>query len=216
MNTITHGHISVEDGTKAKEEYAPARKVRVELHFAVPEGTDATAYIDGVAAQADAKVKELLGQKISPKAAVQGQPPAQPETPKPIAKTKEDLAREAGVSETQVKATGPKRPTKPAEAPKPDPAAIVDDTSATEAVEEDFSIPGTEDAKPISDDEVNAYVGKVNKLLNDPPKIREIIGSFKPEGWTNQFTLRDIPQESRQAFKDKLKALLPAEQQKGL
>ncbi len=61
--SITNGTVSIEDGNKAGEEYAPARKVRVELSFNVPEGADALVELDYVAGVAQGRVDALLGRK---------------------------------------------------------------------------------------------------------------------------------------------------------
>lgn len=210
-NVLTGGIVSVEDGTKKSEEYAPPRKVRVELHFTLPEGTsDGQTFLDAVASQADTKVRELLGQKpaaaAAPKAAETpaatprrgpGRPAAEP---KPDTKSDKDkLAEAAGVA-AEVKGK---------DAPKPDPAAIVDDeTSAVVEEEEDpFSVPAAEEVKPISDEELNSSVGKKHAILGKPPLIRDLVATFKPEGWTKQFTMRDIPQEKRADFLKKLSEL---------
>jgi hypothetical protein len=63
VNVVTGGVVSIEDGKKAAEEYAPARKVRVELHFSVPEGCDSEEFLDYTAEVADALVQELLGRQ---------------------------------------------------------------------------------------------------------------------------------------------------------
>lgn len=60
---ITNGVVSIEDGTKAKEEFAPARKVRVELTFAVAEGSDPTEVLDKVRSLAASRVDLELGRK---------------------------------------------------------------------------------------------------------------------------------------------------------
>lgn len=59
--SICGGMIYVEDGVKKTEEYAPARKVHVELAFDVDPGQDADELIYQVAERANAKVSELLG-----------------------------------------------------------------------------------------------------------------------------------------------------------
>ena len=51
--SITSGIVSIEDGTKKTEEYAPARKVRVELHFDVPEGHNGQKYLDAATTMAN-------------------------------------------------------------------------------------------------------------------------------------------------------------------
>jgi hypothetical protein len=72
MTAISGGVVSIEDGKKANEEYAPARKVRVELRFEVPEGSMAEKLLDATAVMANRKVMELLGHKeIEPSAPVQ-------------------------------------------------------------------------------------------------------------------------------------------------
>lgn len=221
MQIVTGGVVSVEDGIKKNEEYAPPRKVRVELHFALPEGTtDSQSYLDAVAAQADGKVREMLGQKASaakPDLRSEGTQPV-----KQVGETDKDRAAKAaglpieGAGE-KPKPRGPGRPAKEQEAPKSDPAAIVDEEpKPVEAAEEDFSLPGEEASEPISDDELNTIVGKVNSKLGDPPKIRGVVAQFKPDGWTKQFTLRDIPKVQRAKFKKALVELLPEEQRKGL
>lgn len=62
MSTVKSGSISVEDGVRAVEEYAPARKVRVELHFEVAEGTNAESAMNRIAVLANAQVRALLHQ----------------------------------------------------------------------------------------------------------------------------------------------------------
>jgi hypothetical protein len=99
------------------------------------------------------------------------------------------------------------------EKPKRDPAAIVDDVleSGPEMIgkdeEDPFAVAAVEEYAPISDDELNSAVGKKNAKLNKPPAIRDLISTFKPEGWTKQFTMRDIPQTQRAHFLTRLEEL---------
>lgn len=211
-NVLTGGIVFVEDGTKKSEEYAPPRKVRVELHFTLPEGADDGAgqrFLDAVASQADTKVRELLGQKPAVAAAPKAAPGF---IVKPVDAPKTDkdkLAEAAGlVDKKEPPKKGPGRPPKEPDAPKPDPAAIVDDeTSAVVEEEDPFSVPAAEEVKPISDEELNSSVGKKHAVLGKPPLIRDLVATFKPEGWTKQFTMRDIPQEKRADFLKKLSEL---------
>lgn len=214
-NVLTGGIVSVEDGTKKSEEYAPPRKVRVELHFTLPEGTaDGQTFLDAVAAQADAKVRELLGQKPTAITAPQvaalvadkitprrgpGRPTAA--TAERAITDKDKLAEAAGVGAPVAGKDAPKPET------KPDPAAIVDDETIAVVEEDPFSVPAAEDIKPISDEELNSLVGKKHATLQKPPLIRDLVGTFKPEGWTKQFTIRDIPQAQRPDFLKKLSEL---------
>lgn len=64
---ITSGTIRYEDGVKAAEDFAPARKAMVELTFEVPEGGDATAEADRAQAEAITRVHEMLGVKVQGK-----------------------------------------------------------------------------------------------------------------------------------------------------
>lgn len=60
---ITSGIVRYEDGRKAAEDYAPAKKAAVELSFEVPEGGDAKAEADAAQAEAMARVAEMLDGK---------------------------------------------------------------------------------------------------------------------------------------------------------
>lgn len=59
---IVGGLVSVEDGVKSAIEYAPARKVRVDLSFDVAEGSDARVALEHTAILANAQVRALLHQ----------------------------------------------------------------------------------------------------------------------------------------------------------
>lgn len=125
---ITGGLVSVEDGIKKAEEYAPPRKVRVELHFEVPEGADATEFLGTVSARADNQVKALLGQKIVATATSASQKLAGGDA-KPVSEMtdKDRKAAEAGVLvvEEPKKPEGIKRgPARPAAAKKDEPASL--------------------------------------------------------------------------------------------
>lgn len=85
---IRGGTISYEDGVKAAQEYAPAKKVKVELHFDVLEGEDADEVMATVGMKARAKVYELLGIVEKKKTTTVKKPPAAPGA-KP---EKEDIA----------------------------------------------------------------------------------------------------------------------------
>jgi hypothetical protein len=107
---ITNGTVTFEDGVKAKEEFAPAKKAKVELSFSVPEGQDGVKWLDAVMQIATDKVDEILGRK--PRAAANEAPAAagaegqkagtskKKDKPAPAApaqpeRTKADIEREA-------------------------------------------------------------------------------------------------------------------------
>ena len=61
---ITGGLVSYEDGVKAREDYAPAKKAKVELSFTVPEGGNAEIALAQAATIAKDKVYALIGKAI--------------------------------------------------------------------------------------------------------------------------------------------------------
>ena len=82
----------IEDGVKAKEDYAPAKRVKVELRFEVAEGADAQDAIDKVAAIARTKVDQELGR--APRQ-VEKQPAPVEFKEKPKTKVEKPAAKEA-------------------------------------------------------------------------------------------------------------------------
>lgn len=211
LNAITGGVVSVEDGIKASEEYAPARKVRVELQFDIASSsTDVSSIIELVSARASQQVAILLGRATSEPVRVQietaaatppkrgrGRPPK--ETP---AETTGNADLDAALDleavtnltteELALRSAEDFDPTAPIEpAPTPTEDAL-DLTSGSTA--------------PITDADLNAAVQKKNATLNDPPKIRDLIGSFNPDK-TKAFQLREIPAGQRPLFLEKLEAL---------
>jgi hypothetical protein len=216
---IIGGIVAYEDGVKtvAGDQFSPTRKVRVELNFSVDQGEDGHAAIQTVLGTAQAFVRTKLG--LAPNT---GKAADSVEHPHPAQKAaeatagvsgKEALAKAAGVSEAHVAAAtptpkAPKRtPALKPEAPKPDPAAVIEEAGDPASVEDEFAVAAEEEVKPISDEELNNAVGKKNAKLNNPVLIRSTIAEFKPDGWTKQFTMRDIPQDQRAAFLMKLEAL---------
>lgn len=209
---ITGGIVSVEDGVKKAEEFAPARKVRVELHFDVPEDGDAQARVSQVAAMADAQVKSLLGQKtLLPQAA--GLPKV---TEVPLT-DKEKLALQAGVLDEKHK-RGPGRPAKKDETTALPPAQI---KAPVQTDLEDFTIPAEEPkaetkqdddellsapATEITDQQLTDAVTDHNKKHDGKARvgIRTLIGTYNPDP-TKAFMLSQIKQEHRQEFLTKLK-----------
>jgi hypothetical protein len=235
-SVITGGTVSVEDCKKHEgypdPQYAPTRKVRVELIFTVPEGADGQPYLDGTAAQANAKVAELLGNKppatVAAGKATTAPAATPPSTPAPGSKAAlegELLAKGATAAdlgrEPQQAAKAPRAPRKAqtppaggaqAEAPKADP----DDLTASEpaAVQEPAS-DGLDDLlgepakdEPISDLELNTAVQKVNATLKAPAVIRKLLQEFNPDPVKYpQIVLAQVPQERRHEFLAMLKEL---------
>jgi hypothetical protein len=229
MTKITGGVVSIEDGTKAKEEYSPARKVRVELHFDVPEDQDGKAYLDAVAAQAQAKVMELLGGKVVP--AVSQAAPAQPAGEKTLS-DKDAKAKALGLPTTDLTAKpGDAKPEAPKAAPRGAAAAAAkkkadaeaakaaapkdeDDLTGEIAPEAPAATASDDDElftvqpEEITDADLNHIVQVKNGELDGKggAAIKKVISSYNPDP-TKAFTLKQIPQASRAEFKERIGAL---------
>lgn len=214
---VTGGLVSVEDGIKASEEYAPARKVRVELSFSIAESTPEAGRADIislVADQAAAQVARLLGRGSAPQATVREVTPA----PEEAAAPKKTRRTAAQIAEDKA-AAGP-----PAGGATPSPSdlsAIPDDgpgeQSAPSAespadlggVTDEWEVPAEVEVEvvTVTDADLNALVQKRNGELGDPVKIRTLIGKFNPDP-TKPFQLRQIPADQRAQFVADLNALV--------
>lgn len=206
---ISGGVISVEDGTKKAEEYAPPRKVRIELHFDVPADADATKHIDAVSALAQAKLKALLMGTVAATEVLAVHTPAKAET-KAGKSDKDKLAEAAGLAPAADK-TAPKAPRGGAKAKeKPEPAAQTnfDDLTTSDPVKpaEDPDDLTISPAAEITDADLNHEVQVKNGEIANPKAIKTLIGSYNPDP-TKQFTLREIKATDRVDFVAKLKAL---------
>lgn len=206
-NQITGGSVTVEDGLKAKEEYAPARKIAVTLNFSTPEGGDGIALLDFVSAVANGRQLALLhGKAPAPAEATAKLETPAPDTAKvkttraktlvvPAEKTKDDLAREAGVLVDDLD-----------EAPKK--AAVAEEK------DELADLLGDTPAVVVSDAELGKAAQEKNGDMKGkagwaPEKIRELVGTYvqvdgKPKPGAK---LQEIPQAQRSDFLKVLKAL---------
>lgn len=232
---ITGGTIAFEDGVKAAEEYAPPKKAKVELSFAVAEGADmarAQTIIDHVAFLAQSKVCEMIGKK-APSVVTDPSHIVEALTTAPIvtgAQVAADLAKERKTRKSKVDLAVNFVDEKVDPAAivdtQPDPAAIVDDAAvvddeplmledvialpdASAVVDEDWNV--TDEAAPeITDLDMGNATTKRNGELGDPKLIRDLIATFNPDPSKPAFQLRQIPQAQRQDYLDKLAALKKA------
>lgn len=225
--SILSGTVSIEDGVKSKEEYAPARKVRVELTFSVPEGSDGQPFLDTTARLADAKVRELLGRavlavgkepalEVTVQASASGKPVAETAAAKKVrvaaekaaaapGKTKDDLAREAGLPTSDTVHKVPEgtldeetlEPAKPAKKTEAKPDDELNDLLGDSA------------PAPVSDQELGrACQNKMAELKAahgekfSPTTIRSLI-----EKASGGKRIADIPAAARHAFMKELEAL---------
>lgn len=189
MSVVNHGVVSIEDGKKADTEYTPARKVRVELHFDVPEGQDADATITQVSALADAHVRRLLGHPVV----------------QTVAEIKPAISAQTAENKPAPKQAGARKP-KPVEVVlKPEPAA--DPAAVTDEPADDFSAAPVAEVRPITDADLHSAAQKKNGEIKNPLAIRALVSTFRPAGSNTAFQLAEIPQDRRQEFLDKLAKL---------
>jgi len=206
--TISGGVVCIEDCKKHSgypdPQFAPTRKARVELFFAVPEGANEQAALDYTTTVANNKVVEILsGQKPETSSApvTQATPETPrkpkpkdkvPEIPKPVEKTKEDLAREAGL-------------------PANDIISTIDETEAPAKGEDDLGdVLGEAAPAPITDAELGKAAQEKNARMKAeqgekwaPSKIRDLIAEYAGAGKR----INDIPADQRPSFLVLLKGL---------
>lgn len=210
-NQVTGGTVSVEDGVRAKEDYAPARKVRIDLNFSVPEGIDGIAMLDYVAAVANGRCLAMVHGKAPEgvKVVAVAETPAAPakpgrkkaEVPAEPSKTKADLAAEAGLPTTDMVHKAPGGLVEEDETPAP---------KATAQPEDELGdLLGDAAPAPISDQELGRMAqDKMAKLKASqgekfsPVAIRGLISTF-----SGGKRIADIPSEKRHVFKAALEAL---------
>lgn len=225
MAQVISGLVSVEDGKKAAEEYAPARKVRVDLSFSVGEGEDYATVFDMVSKAASNRVHALLHGTViaSVLDGAPGEPgptPAATRTRRTKAQIEADKAAQgnvdpAAVSEDPTAGEEPVIHLGDASVVE-DPASIGSaggaqtsaDPAAVDGAEmvDEWDVPPAEPAKEITDADLNSAVQKRNGELKNPQLIRDLIGSYNPDK-SKPFQLRQIPAAERQGFLDKLTAL---------
>lgn len=201
---ITNGKVLIEDGKKAAEEYAPARKVSVELSFAVEEGSDPQSALRFVSDMANAEVNRQLGKiktatevVVDKKVATEPKVPKEPkaatakpaEPPKAPGKTKADLEAELGLT--------PGGPVETIQKP------------ATPAEDELGDMLGETAPVPVTDKEISdACIGKADHMKTvagwEPKKIRLLVEEFV--GHTGA-KFAQVPAERRHEFLKRLQEL---------
>lgn len=194
MNSINGGQVVYGDGVKAPQEYTPPKKAEVTLRFDVREGEDHTAILNHASALAMAKVDEMLGRKpvsafLAPGATGKvehGKSAQVAEHTAPKAKTKADLAAEAGVLDEG---------TPPAKKAAP--------------TEDDFT---TAAETPVTDEELTKACGTTVARLKDKHAdgaavlVRGTIAKFNTAN-KQGFNVREITQPERHKFLEELKKL---------
>lgn len=213
IRAIDGGTISFEDGKKPAEEYAPARKVRVEFTFSTFEqGTDEEAdrIIRVVGDRAKAEVGRLLGVTQISQAAqtVEGQLAASVAATAPTTTRKRAPKVEEAASPPADTAGAPGADAKSPEAP----AAEASPTAPGGG--DEWGSPATEE---IADKALTDAASKHSERLgalgdtNAVTRIRKLIGTFNPDE-TKQFSLTQLPQAQRADFLAKIAGLKAGEE----
>lgn len=230
MAQITGGTVSVEDGLKKQEEYAPPRKVRVDLNFTVAEGEDYQSVFDAASHAATNRVHSLLHGKPFVTTVAQeptaGEPtsgedaaPATRRKRRTNAEIEADNAKNAaGRSQNGSGGVGQTSDEDPTDNEAnvihlPDEAAMGDDfdiePEPETATDDNFDIEPEAGDDPITDADLNSLVQKRNAEIANPNAIRALIGSYNPDP-KSAFQLRQIPAAKRGEFVAKLNALTKA------
>lgn len=211
MPAITGGLVSVEDGTKSDQEYAPPRKVRVELRFDVPPefSGDPSEIVAKVGQLANNQVAALLGYGDAAPSSGMGSTTVlkvhEPGSPGALAVTQADAPKRTRRSKEQIAAdeAAAKAATQAATDPLAGMGATAAPAAATAVDPLAFlSTPAVETPKEITDADLNAAVQKKLTTFNNPARLR----SFIQSDWAVP-TLAEIPQEKRADFVKGLEAL---------
>lgn len=219
-NTFTGGSVTIEDGLKAKEEYAPARKVSITLNYSTPEDGDGVALLDYVIAVAQGRQAALLFSKAPTQVAAPA-PVAEAPKPETAAARKKREAAEAAAAEAakpQRTKADLEREMLTAAGAKPEADELEEEPAASTApaTEKDelADLLGDTAPAPVTDAELGKAAQEKNGDMKGktgwaPEKIRELVGKFvlvggKPKPGAK---LQEIPAAQRHDFLAKLKAL---------
>ena len=227
MPKITDFKIVYGDGVKG-EEYGPVRKAEAHITAVLTDVEDPTFAIESVARQAISQVNKMLGKAVK---AVEGELHVV-EGKSSNDKDKIAVQEATKAKDEKAEVVDKKKPgkeAKPKGKPKEDPAAVeeepvtedaaavIEDTSTDasavtddDAGEVSFDLPAeVEGPTEISDADLNSAVQKKNTEISDPAAIKKLIAEYKTDP-TKAFQLREIPQDKRQEFLDKLAGLKKA------
>lgn len=167
---ITNGLVSVEDGKKAIEEFAPARKVRVELHFTIDEGADEKTVLHDATAMASNQLAEALGMK------------AAADKPK-TSRAGKKVDALPPVENFSIEDAAPKAQ------PKVDESIIDDSILGVK----------TAPKVNVSDKALHDLVVSINAKVKKPKEITEIIARFCPQDGVLP-SLKRVPEAERVKF----------------
>lgn len=226
---ITELKIIYGDGVK-KEEYGAVRKAEAHLNAIVDEAEDIGAAIEHVARLAINQVNKMIGKAVgTAEGALSVETPAN-------GKAAIAAKEAAKTAEQKAEVVDKKKPGKPKGTKAADKKAdesVVEDTSAESVVDDTSTDATTDDAAAVTDDDagevsfdlegeveapteitdgdLNSATQKKNTEIGDPVAIKKLIAQYRinPDPKV-PFQLREIPQEKRQDYLDKLAALKKA------
>lgn len=123
-----------------------------------------------------------------------------------------EVARLLGRTETAAAAdtkpaTTRKKADKPAAEPAAPPAPAEPDFSVTAETPARPAEPAAPPAREYPDRELKAAMGAKFQETQDAVAIRNLVKTFRPADWTNEFSADNIPQERRREFLKKLEGL---------
>lgn len=181
----------------------------VELSFTAPDGGSVTIdQVEAISDQAQALVHRKLGIRTA-QAAVASLPAA-PEAGvatslTPAAPASTHSSAEKPKTKKQLEAEA-----KAAAAPKGKDPDVIEVDPPTKKADDELVLDAEPAAKLISDADLTSAASRRNQELGEGggAKVRDLMAEFKPAGHKTQFMLKDVPQERRQEFLDRLKALV--------
>lgn len=227
---ITGGTVMVEDAIKhtgyADINFAPSRRCKVELIFAVPEGENGKAYMEGVTRIASTKLIELLNKTPAADTIVKTVEPVAPVKSETAAakkkreaaeaaeaaknapqKTKAELAAEKGLPANDTVHKGPATDDELLAEDEPEITAA---GKPVEAEDELGDLLGDTAPVPVTDTELGKAAQDKNAKMKAahaekwaPAKIRDLITKFAGAGKR----INDIPAAERPKFLTELEAL---------
>lgn len=222
MSGVTGGLVAYEDGRKAGEEYAPPRKVRVELRFDVEPGDDSGTVLDRVGHMAKWKCRELLG--TAPALDTSELPVVKPvgrmetsgerRATVPVDNTTTSAAADP-LDMGSTSATEPAKRTrrtkaemeaaKMAEAqPAPFPAGS-DPAEVTGVEAPEAATSAADPSVDITDRGLLTAVTDINAKIKKAPEITKIILKYCPNDGVPP-SLKRIPESNRKAFLNELRS----------
>lgn len=212
MAQVTSGVVEY-SRVRKDDDYGIKREAKVSLSFTVDEGEDHLTVLALLGANAVERVHGMIQIRVPEGVVSSGASVA----PSAVAPATPSGPKEAAAAALNAAETKPETPTKPKRPPKTQqPATPAADailgaetpapaTPAPAASDDGLGdLLGAVEVKPVTDQELGAFITRRNAVLKKPEAIRALIAKYAgpvPK------QARDIPQEKRQDFLKELDAL---------